>query len=75
MGTMASQITSLTIVYSTVYLGTDQRKHQSSTPLAFVAGDWWIPRANGQWRGKCFPFDNVIRVLFLIFHRSIIDKM
>ena len=29
MGTMASQITSLTIVYSTVYSGADQRKHQS----------------------------------------------
>ena len=31
MGTIASQITSLTIVYSTVYSGADQRKHQSST--------------------------------------------
>ena len=30
MGAMASQITSLTIVYSTVYSGADQRKHQSS---------------------------------------------
>ena len=28
MGTVASQITSLTIVYSTVYSGADQRKHQ-----------------------------------------------
>ena len=33
-----TQITSLTIVYSTVYLGTDQRKHQSSASLAFVRG-------------------------------------
>ena len=39
MGAIASQITSLTIVYSTVYSGTDQRKHQSSTTLAFVR---WI---------------------------------
>ena len=38
MGEMASQITSLTIVYSTVYSGTDQRKHQSSASLAFVRG-------------------------------------
>ena len=38
MGAMASQITSLTIVYSTVYLGTDQRKCQSSESLAFVRG-------------------------------------
>ena len=38
MGAMASQITSLTIVYSTVYLGADQRKHQSSASMAFVRG-------------------------------------
>ena len=36
MGTTASQITSLTIVYSTVYSDADQRKHESSAPLAFV---------------------------------------
>ena len=38
MGAMASQITSLTIVYTTVYTGTDQRKNQSSAWLAFVWG-------------------------------------
>ena len=38
MGTMASQITSLTIAYSSVYSGADQRKHQSSASLAFVRG-------------------------------------
>ena len=38
MDAMASQITSLTIVYSTVYSGADQRKHQSSALLAFVRG-------------------------------------
>ena len=38
MGVMASQIISLTIVYSTVYSGSDQRKHQSSASLAFVRG-------------------------------------
>ena len=47
---MASQITSLTVVYSTVYSDADQIKHQSSASLAFV---WGIPRTNGQWRGKC----------------------
>ena len=36
MGAMASQITSLTIVYLIVYSGADQRKHQSSASLAFV---------------------------------------
>ena len=51
MGTIASRITSLTIVYSTVYSGADQRKHQSSASLAFVWGihrDRWIPRTYGQ---------------------------
>ena len=38
MGTIASQITSLTIVYSTVYSDADQRKHQSSASQAFVWG-------------------------------------
>ena len=39
MGAIASQITSLTIVYSNVYLDADQRKHQSSATLAFCAGN------------------------------------
>ena len=38
MGAMASQITSLTIVYLTVYSDADKRKHQSSASLAFVQG-------------------------------------
>ena len=38
IGAMASQITSITIAYSTVYSGADQRKHQSSASLAFVRG-------------------------------------
>ena len=38
MGTIASQITSLTIVYSIVYSDADQSKHQSSASLAFVRG-------------------------------------
>ena len=57
MTTVASQITSLTIVYSIVYSGADQRKHQGSASLAFVRGihrDRWIPRTKGQWRGNCF---------------------
>ena len=44
MGAIASQITSLTIVYSIVYSDADQRKHQSSASLAFVRGiHRWIP--------------------------------
>ena len=50
IGGIASQITSLTIVYAIVYISADQRKHQSSASLAFVRG---IPRRNGQLRGKC----------------------
>ena len=38
MEAIASQITSLTIVYSTVYSDADQRKYQSSASLAFVRG-------------------------------------
>ena len=36
MGAMASQISSFAIVYSTVYSGADQGKHQSSASLAFA---------------------------------------
>ena len=60
---MASQITSLTIVYSAVYSGTDQRKHQSFAPLAFVRGIHRWP-VNSPHKGpvaqKMFPFDYVI---------------
>ena len=57
MTTRASQITSLTVVYSTVYSDAYQSKHQSSASLTFVWGihrDRWIPRTKGQLRGKCF---------------------
>ena len=63
MTTMASQITSLTIVYSTVYSCANQRKHQSSASLAFVRG---IHRGLGTSphkepvTRKMFPFDDVI---------------
>ena len=51
MGALASQITKLTIVYSTVNSDADQRKHQSPRdgPLCGeLSGDRWIPRTNGQ---------------------------
>ena len=66
MSAMASQITSLAIVYSTVYSGADQRKHQSSASLAFL---WGIHRwpVNSSHKGpvtpKLFPFGDVI-ILF-----------
>ena len=63
MGAIASQITSLTIVFSTVYLDTDQRKHQSSASLAFVRGIHRRPvNSPHKWpvTRKMFPFDGVI---------------
>ena len=60
MSAMASQITSLTIVYSTVYSCADQRKHQSSASLAFgqrnspVTGEFPAQRASD---AKMFPFE------------------
>ena len=60
MGAIASQITSHTIVYSTVYSDADQRKHQSSASRAFV---WGIHRNSlHKWpvTRKMFPFDDVI---------------
>ena len=62
MSLRASQITSLTSLYSTVYSGADQRKHQSSTSLGFVRGinRWPVnsPHKRPLTR-KMFPFDDV----------------
>ena len=63
MNTMASQITSRTIVYSTVYSGADQRKHESSVSLTFVRGIHRGPvNSPHKWpvARKMFPFDDVI---------------
>ena len=63
MSTMASQITSLTIVHSSVYSGPDQIKHQSSASLAFVWGiHRWPVNSPHKWpvTRKIFPFDDVI---------------
>ena len=48
---MASQITSVSIVWSTVGSGAEQRKHQSFTSVAFegeLNGDRWMSRTKGQ---------------------------
>ena len=63
MGTMVSQITSLAIVYSTVYSGTDERKHQSSASRAFVGviHQWPVNSPHkGRVTWKMLPFDVVI---------------
>ena len=71
MDAIASQITSLTIVYSAVYSDADQRKHQSSTSLAFV---WRIHRgpvnSPHKWSvtRKMFPFDNVFMIWNILPH-------
>ena len=59
---MASQITSLAIVYSTVYSDPDQRKHQSSASLAFVWGihRWPVNSPHKRPVVEMFPFDDVI---------------
>ena len=65
MGVMASQITGLAIVYSTVYSSVYQGKHQSSTSLAFVRGIHREPvNSRHKWpvTRKMFPFDDVIIV-------------
>ena len=63
MGTIASQITSFAIVYSTSYSGAYQRKHQSSASLAFVRGiHRWPVNSPHKWpvTQKMLPFDDVI---------------
>ena len=63
MGAIASQITSLTINYSSVYSDADQRKHQSSASLAFVRRIHRGP-VNSPHKGpvtrKMLPYDDVI---------------
>ena len=66
MGTIASQIATLTIVYPSVYSGADQRKHQNSESLAFVRGIHRGPvNSPHKWpvTRKMFPFDYVIMKL------------
>ena len=60
---VASQITSVSIVYIAVCSGADQRKHQSSASLAFVRGiHRWPVNSPHKWpvTRKMFPFDDVI---------------
>ena len=65
MTTMASQMTSPTVVYSTIYSDADQRKHQSSASLAFVRGIHRGPvNSQHKWpvTRKMFPFYEVIMI-------------
>ena len=75
MGAIASQIISLTIVYSTVHSDADQRKHQSSASLAFVRGIHRGPvNSPHKWpvTRKMFPFDDVIMTRRPFYYHGII---
>ena len=73
---IVSQITSLTIVCSTVYSDADQRKHQSSASLAFVRGIHRSPvNSPHKWpvARKMFPFDDVIMKSASYLHWLIVE--
>ena len=61
MSMMASQITGISIVYSTFSSGADQRKRQSSASLTFVRGiHQWLTV-----KRKIFPLDDIIMTFYL----------
>ena len=71
MSAIASEITGVSIVYSIICSGADQRKYQSSTSLAFVRGIHWWPAKSphkGPVMQKMFPIDDIIVFLALIHH-------
>ena len=73
MSPMASQITNLTIVYSTFYSAADQRKQQSSVSLAFVRGihRWPVNSAHkGLVTRQMCPFDDVIMFFTFVYQNS-----
>ena len=77
MSPMAFQITSLTIVYSIVYSGADQRKYQSFASLAFVRGihRWPVNFPHkGLVTGKMFPFDDVTMQKWFIVYGTKITR-
>ena len=64
---MASQNTSLAIVYSTVYWDADQRKHKNSASLALVWGiQWWPVNSPHKWTIKrCYHLMRYHEILML----------
>ena len=71
----ASQITSVSIVYSTVYSGADIKniKAPRHWPLwGEFTGDRWIPLTKGQWRWKCFHLMTSSSILFALIQLHII---
>ena len=79
MSMMASEITGVSVVCSTVCSGADQRKHQSSASLAFVRGvhRWPVESPQkGPVKRKMFPFDDVIMAIPTIqcTHLSVVNS-
>ena len=74
MRVIASQITSLSIVCSSLYSGAGQRKFQSSASLAFVRGiHRWPVNSPHKWpvTRKMFPFDDVIKAQLAIIWTAV----
>ena len=79
MSVMASQTTGVSIVYSTVCSGMDQREHLSSTSLAFVKGihRWTLPLddiiiwARSQWH----PTYDLMRHVYWYDREVFTDKV
>ena len=74
MGAMPSQVTGVSIVYSTACTGTDQIKRQSPVSLAFVWGIHRLP-VNSPHKGpvtrKRVPFDHVIMKILCVFRYNL----
>ena len=80
MSMNTSQITSLMIVYSTIYSGADQSKYQSSASLTFVMGIHWWPVTclhKGPVTRKMFPFDDFVmhRISVMIWEYLFIPSL
>ena len=74
MSAMASQITGVSIVCSTIYSGADQRKHQSATSRAFLRGIHRWPGNSPNKRPvtrKMFPSDDIIMLKVVILTTSV----
>ena len=69
MSAMTPLVTGVSLVYSSVCSGADQRKHQSSASLAYVRGIHRWPVYSlykGPVTRKMFPFDDVIMMKWLV---------
>ena len=77
MGAMASQIITRTIGYSTVYSGAGKKNinapHHWLLCGEFI-GDRWIPRTNGQLRGRCFHLMTSSWLFCSPAHRQIVVR-